>query len=305
MLRQSLGNPNIFASASLQPEGKCKLLVSSSSSSSSSENYMWMTGHWSACTAACNTGTHTRDVSCIDTETKASVESAYCDVATKPETSEECNTFNCTAVTNYAYLSTGVTPSSNYPDTALYLTDGVRASSYLSTGAVGFNDNPDHGEAQPAILFALENSKTLRRISISYNVASGAGVYPPESMKVSVSSDPIADASTEALQKISPNYQVENSVGSDTFSTTADNAALTVIVPLDCSPMTTATYVKVEFFSTKSWVFLSEIAFADEPDSSSSSSGGLISPDSSENPASFIRPQYLFSLLILLAWLMY
>jgi len=61
-------------------------------------DFVWTYDAWSACTANCNSGTHTRDVVCMslrDGSQGDAVPDKYCDHLTKPVGVEPCNTQSC------------------------------------------------------------------------------------------------------------------------------------------------------------------------------------------------------------------
>ena len=58
-------------------------------------SYDWITGDWSQCSADCGGGTQTRAVACQRSDGQT-VEDVFCDAASRPAASQECNTQGCT-----------------------------------------------------------------------------------------------------------------------------------------------------------------------------------------------------------------
>ena len=59
--------------------------------------YTWKTGVWENCSVACNTGSQTRTVECMSSIGNVTVADSFCAAATKPTSSQTCNTVACQA----------------------------------------------------------------------------------------------------------------------------------------------------------------------------------------------------------------
>ena len=72
-------------------------------------SYDWITGDWSQCSADCGGGTQTRTVACQRSDGQT-VEDVFCDAASRPAASQECNTQGCEEC-KYAYSNNGAVAS--------------------------------------------------------------------------------------------------------------------------------------------------------------------------------------------------
>ncbi len=162
-------------------------------------------------------------------------------------------------VADYAYegdgaIAHGISPT--YPDpNGTLLTDGNLGTTDWRNGYAGSqepNSQGNSGRFQPRITFELGNLTLVRSVTISYMVDQSAGIYAPDRVTVSFSTNGPGGVFGRAV--ISTGFDDSP----DGNPTTYFGARRTLTVDLGG---TLANAVRLEFLNDREWTFLSEVAF--------------------------------------------
>src|ERR1043166_9292132 len=163
------------------------------------------------------------------------------------------------AVADYEYegdgaIAHGISPT--YPDlNGTLLTDGNLGTTDWRSGYAGSqepNSQGNSGRFQPRVIFDLGNLATVRSVTIPYMVDQSAGIYAPDQVTVSFSTN-------------GPGGVFGGAVISTAFDDSPDGNPTTYFgarrsLTIDLGG-TWANAVRLDFLNDREWTFLSEVSF--------------------------------------------